>query len=271
MLHAVFEQSPTPAVRLAVKEGTGVEVTAANAAMCTLLGARPGHIEDCDLLDHVHPDDAGTALDVITTATAYTRVDDAPAIRQREVRMHTDDGRTLWVVMSVAGLHGAEGATEVVAQFEDFTARRAAEQALSDQAMRDAVTGLPNRRALLERMETALARLRRHPGFVTVLFCDLDHFKDVNDSLGHQVGDQLLVATATRLKSALRPEDTIARLGGDEFVAMGEGITDTADAVMVALRMQDRLSAPWPFRGEGLPPGHEHRHRDDVRPGRLCG
>ena len=248
LLHAVFEQSPTPAVRLMVKEGSGVEVTAANAAMCALLGARPGHIDECDLLDHVHPDDAGTAIDVITHATATVLMGQAPVIRQREVRMRTDDGRTLWVIMSVAGLHGAEGAREVVAQFEDFTARRAAEQALSDQAMRDAVTGLPNRRALLERMETALARLRRHPGFVTVLFCDLDHFKDVNDSVGHHVGDQLLVAAATRLRSSLRPEDTVARLGGDEFVAMGEGITDTADAVMVALRMQDRLSAPWPIQ-----------------------
>ena len=94
-------------------------------------------------------------------------------------------------------------------------------------------------------MDAALQRLRRHPGVVTVLFCDLDHFKDVNDSLGHAVGDQLLVEVSQRLRAAVRPEDTIARLGGDEFVAMGEGITDPADAVLLAMRLQDKLSAPW--------------------------
>jgi PAS domain S-box-containing protein len=223
LLHAVFELSPTPAVRLSISEGQGVTVEAANAAMCHLLGAAVGEFAECDLIDHIHPDDTATALDVLGYATSSAHVPGAPLVRQRELRMRTLDARTVWVLMSAAAVRGLGQATEVVAQFEDITARRAAEEALSDQALRDAVTGLPNRRALHERMDSALQRLRRHPGSVAVLFCDLDHFKDVNDSLGHQVGDRLLVEVAERLRSAVRPEDTIARLGGDEFVRSAKG------------------------------------------------
>ncbi len=247
LLHAVFELSPTPAVRLTVASGSGVRVRAANTAMCRLLGVTSGQVEDCDLMEHVNPEDAGTALDLLAYAESNPALTDGTAVRQRELRMIAEDGRTLWVLMSAAALSGRAGEVEIVAQFEDFTARRAAEQALNEQAMRDPVTGLPNRRALHERMDAALQRLRRHPGVVTVLFCDLDNFKDVNDSLGHQVGDRLLVAAAARLRAALRPEDTFARLGGDEFVALGEGISDVSDAVALATRLQDQLSSPWVY------------------------
>ncbi len=206
-------------------------------------------------MEHVVPADAATALEVLTFARDDAERLGAPSTRQRELRMRAEDGRIVWVLMSAAAVRGGdEVSPEIVAQFEDFTARREAELALSDQAMRDTVTGLPNRRALHERMDGALQRLRRHPGLVTVLFCDLDHFKDVNDSLGHHVGDRLLVEVADRLRSALRPEDTIARLGGDEFVALGEGISDPADAVLMALRLQDKLSAPWVYEDQVFRP-----------------
>jgi len=245
LLHAVFELSPTPAVRMSLRPGTGLAVTAANAAMCRLVGAPEGDLDDCDLMEHVHPDDAQTVLELVTHAASAGDRAVALDVRQRELRILADDGRTVWVLMSAAALQAVADEVEVVAQFEDFTARRAAEEALTDQAMRDTVTGLPNRRALHERMQAALQRMRRHGGQVTVLFCDLDHFKDINDSLGHHVGDRLLVEVANRLKAALRPEDTIARIGGDEFVAFGEGFADTADAVLMAVRLQDRLSTPW--------------------------
>jgi diguanylate cyclase len=248
LLHAVFELSPTPAVRLTIDRHSGMRVGSANAAMCRLMGAPVGAWDECDLLEHVHPDDATTATDLIAVAAGAAGGAAAAQLRQREVRMRTRDGRTVWLLMSAAAVgNPGEDQTEVVAQFEDFTARREAEEALTDQALRDAVTGLPNRRALRERIEAALTRLRRHPGSVTVLFCDLDNFKDVNDSLGHHVGDLLLVEVAHRLRAAVRPEDTIARLGGDEFVALGEGVADPSDAVLVALRLQDRLCAPWPY------------------------
>lgn len=254
LLRAVFELSPTPAVRLTGTTDRQFEVGSANAAMCRLLAAPEGQSGGCDLLTHVHPDDVATALDVLTTALGASGDADVPSQRSREVRLRAEDGRVVWTVMSAAALRTPGQDPEVVAQFEDVTARRAAEQALTDQATRDAVTGLPNRRALTERIDAALQRLRRHPGWVTVLFCDLDHFKDINDSLGHQAGDALLVEVAERMRSAVRPEDTVARLGGDEFVALGEGILGPSDAILMALRLQDRLGASWLAGGKTFRP-----------------
>lgn len=252
LLAAVFEQSPTPALRLDMGEDvatTGkVEVLAANASMCRLMGAAPGAFSDCDLVEHMHPDDREQAVRVLVASLEGGST--APRV-PLELRLRTLDGRTVWVLMSAGAVaRGSDDeSAEVVVQFEDFTARREAEQALAAQALRDAVTGLPNRRALSERMGTALERLRRRPGTVTVFFCDLDRFKDVNDSLGHQAGDRMLTVVAGRLRAALRPEDTLARLGGDEFVAMAEGITTDLDRQAIADRMMARLHVPW---------SHEH-------------
>lgn len=248
LLRAVFELSPTPALRLRAVDRDHVDVFAANSAMCRLMGAPDGALEHCDLMGCVHPDDVEAAWEVIAAAAHRPPPESAggasTGVRQREIRLRTQEGRLAWVLMS-AGSVGRADPAEVVVQLEDFTARRDAEEALSEQATRDPVTGLPNRRALRERIASALARMRRHPGIAVVLFCDLDRFKDVNDSLGHQVGDELLVEVARRLQLALRPEDTLARLGGDEFVMLGERITDPADAVLMALRLQDRLGEPW--------------------------
>jgi diguanylate cyclase (GGDEF)-like protein len=132
-------------------------------------------------------------------------------------------------------------------QFDDITARKDAEAALTEKALTDSVTGLPNRYALTDRLGTALHRLSRRPGVVCVLFCDLDHFKQVNDAFGHQVGDLLLTEVAARLSSVLRPEDSVGRQGGDEFVVVCEGLQDPTDAALLAVRLQERLHAPWRY------------------------
>ncbi len=256
LLRAVFELSPTPAMRMLVLSGRGLRVLDANASMLALLGLPPGDVAGCDLMARVHTDDLATAWDIIGYSLSSTGTHGMPSARQRELRLNSVDGRTMWVLMSAAALRGAtaDDETELVAQFEDITARRQAELALSDQAMRDSVTALPNRRALTERLGSALLRLRRSPGTVTVLFCDLDRFKDVNDTYGHQVGDQLLVEVAERLRTALPPDDTVARLGGDEFVVLTESAHDAADAVLTALRLQDRLGASWVHGGQTFRP-----------------
>ncbi len=256
LLRAVFELSPTPAMRMTAPEEHSLLVLDANAAMLALLGLPAGAVDRCDLMASVHPDDLAAAWDIIGYSLTSTGTHGVPSTRQREIRLTSLDGRIVWVLMSAAAVRGVrEGdVTEVVAQFEDFTARREAEIALSDQAMRDSVTGLPNRRSLNDRLGSALLRLRRSPGTVTVLFCDLDRFKDVNDTYGHQVGDQLLVEVAARLRSALRPDDTVARLGGDEFVVLTEGAQDASDAVLTGLRLQDRLGAPWVYGGQTFRP-----------------
>lgn len=114
---------------------------------------------------------------------------------------------------------------------------------LRDQALHDSLTGLPNRALLTDRLETAMARLSRHPGRVTVLFVDLDNFKLVNDSLGHPAGDQLVSTVAHRISTVIRSTDTVARFGGDEFVVLCED-TDTAAAGHLAERIRHAVSEP---------------------------
>jgi diguanylate cyclase (GGDEF)-like protein len=115
------------------------------------------------------------------------------------------------------------------------------------QAMHDSLTGLPNRALLLDRLEQALARAARSGAGVGVLFCDLDAFKAVNDSLGHAAGDELLVAVARRLVGSVRPGDTAARFGGDEFVFLLEGISDD-DVGGAAQRILDSFEKPFTVR-----------------------
>ena len=117
--------------------------------------------------------------------------------------------------------------------------------ALAAKVMKCPVTGLPNRRGLRARIAIALKQLRRRPGLVTLLFCDLNRFKEVNDSYGHQVGDELLIELGKRLQSTLRPEDVLARLGGDEFVGLSPGLPTPMAALRLAERLQALVSKPW--------------------------
>jgi len=120
---------------------------------------------------------------------------------------------------------------------------------LTRQAFRDALTGLPNRALFMDRLSHGLTRARRRHEHVAVLFLDLDRFKIINDTLGHTVGDQLLVEVSNRLGSSLRPGDTVARLGGDEFGLLLEDVADAETAELVALRIEAELAKPLSFEG----------------------
>ena len=123
------------------------------------------------------------------------------------------------------------------------------ERQLAHQALHDGLTGLPNRTLLLDRLDHALARRERTGSAVAVLFCDLDRFKVVNDSLGHGVGDQILVAAAARIEATLSKDDTVARFGGDEFVILLEDVDDDHVAIDVANKISDALSHPFELPG----------------------
>ncbi len=137
------------------------------------------------------------------------------------------------------------GKRAVIGTLLDVTERKQAEHRLLHTALHDALTGLPNRTLFMERLEYAIRRGERSavPSFA-VLFLDLDRFKVVNDSLGHAVGDRLLIALADRLGLCLRPGDTVARLGGDEFAILLENVTDVGEATHVAERIREALAAP---------------------------
>jgi diguanylate cyclase (GGDEF)-like protein/PAS domain S-box-containing protein len=133
---------------------------------------------------------------------------------------------------------------------DDITARRAVEDQLRHDALHDALTGLPNRHLFMERLARAVLQEKRRDGYLfAVLFLDLDRFKVVNDSLGHGVGDDLLVAVAGRLRNSVRETDTVARFGGDEFAVLLDDIGAVEDALRAADRIQAALTAPVSLSG----------------------
>ncbi len=119
--------------------------------------------------------------------------------------------------------------THFIGNFTDITERKKAEEQIQYQAHYDSLTNLANRRLLQDRLKTAIAASQRHNWIGAILFLDLDHFKNINDSFGHPVGDALLVEVAQRLKNSVREEDTVARLGGDEFIVMLCQLSDKVD------------------------------------------
>ncbi|WP_084628093.1 putative bifunctional diguanylate cyclase/phosphodiesterase [Silanimonas lenta] len=147
--------------------------------------------------------------------------------------------------------------THFVAVVDDITQKKRAEQELRYLANYDTLTGLPNRTLLAERLSRAIIRARRQESRVAVLFIDLDHFKDINDSLGHAAGDRLLKAAAARLQAAVGPTDTVARLGGDEFTIIVEDL----DSVAAAERLAGELIAAF-----AAPLEVDERHRVGITP-----
>lgn len=142
-----------------------------------------------------------------------------------EMTLGHSDGRSLKGLVALSWMQEHDGGRVLLAQIEDITARRAAEQRLTELALHDELTGLANRRLLIERCEQAFTRARSGRGrssSVAALFIDLDGFKPINDRAGHDTGDQLLIAVAGDLVTTLRPTDTVARVGGDEFVVLIE-------------------------------------------------
>ena len=133
----------------------------------------------------------------------------------------------------------------IVVTIRDVTERKSFETQLLHRAFYDALTGLPNRALFHDRLDQALARVQRAGGHVALVYIDLDNFKLVNDSLGHQMGDELLVRTAHRLRAVMRAQDTVARLSGDEFVVIAEGLSEVDDARTLARAIHEQFRAPF--------------------------
>jgi diguanylate cyclase (GGDEF)-like protein/PAS domain S-box-containing protein len=190
----------------------------------------------------------------------YVHEEDGPGLRaaidahlagrsahfEHEYRIRHASGGTRWVLCrGVAVLDPAGHPTRMAGSQTDIQDSRQSQETLRNAARHDHLTGLPNRRRFGELLQRSIAKGARTPdAHYAVLFVDLDGFKLVNDSLGHLVGDQFLVAIATRLESQLRPGDVLARLGGDEFAVLVEDFATSDDVCLIAERLQHSLSEP---------------------------
>jgi diguanylate cyclase (GGDEF)-like protein/PAS domain S-box-containing protein len=212
-------------------------ITFANQRLAELVGGDVADMVGRPLFDFL--DEDGRQL-----ARAQLERRQAGHVGRYENRLIGRDGRQVWVLISGSPLWTPDGAyAGSLAMVVDITERKELEDRLVHQATHDPLTGLPNRALFYDRLAHALARRSRHTGAVGVLLIDLDEFKPINDALGHDAGDAVLVAAARSLAGALRAEDTLARLGGDEFVVVCEDVVDPAAVVAVADRLLVALSS----------------------------
>lgn len=173
------------------------------------------------------------------------------AVRGAELQLeHPRRGRII-LSLNAAPLHDASGEmTGVVISLRDVTEQKRFEEELERRALYDGLTGLPNRALFWDRLLHAVQRSERGNQQLAVLFADLDRFKMVNDSLGHDAGDRALMETARRMRRTFRDEDTVARIGGDEFTVLMEDVTDSDDALAAAERLVEEFERPFRIHDE---------------------
>lgn len=211
-----------------------------NPALCKMLGYTESELLGKNVVEVTHPDDrAATAASFRSMLTGETST-----VHMEKRYVHANGQAVRVLISSSAICHEAGGPMYFVTQIEDVTERRAAEQKLVHQALHDSLTELPNRVLLMQRLREALTDDHQAAGMSALLFIDLDGFKGINDSLGHDVGDQVLRETARRLERGVRGQDTVARVGGDEFVILCRQLPDQQHAADTAKRLVQILDAP---------------------------
>jgi diguanylate cyclase (GGDEF)-like protein/PAS domain S-box-containing protein len=223
-----------------------------NARGSRMIGYEPDELGTVgSWTDHIHPDD----LDLVQAAREAHLAGRAPAY-EVEYRMRHKSGRWLWIQSrgKVVERDSAGRPLRMVGTRMDITERKLAEAQIEHLAFYDGLTGLPNRRLLLDRLAQAVGKSRRNLQQGAVLFLDLDNFKKLNDTLGHDMGDQLLREVGQRLLEVTRASDTVGRLGGDEFVILLEDLgTSRSDAApiveMIAAKILRRLGQSYQLAG----------------------
>jgi len=181
-----------------------------------------------------------------------TKLKSEKSVTNHEMRFRRKNGDSAWAMLNVSLIDDDSGIANIEGTLIDITERKVAEERVQSLAYYDALTGLPNRILLRDRLSKALSTARRQNHKVALLFLDLDRFKIVNDSLGHSVGDLLLQEIARRLKSVAREQDTIARLGGDEFLIVLTNIKDVPGAAVAVERFMDAMTPAFVLQGHSF-------------------
>jgi diguanylate cyclase (GGDEF)-like protein/PAS domain S-box-containing protein len=238
---SLFEASPV-GIGMSDLEGN---VFAGNQSMLELTGYTTEELQTVKLGDtYVDPDEHKQLLKALQKSGK---------VRDCEVRLKRKDGTVYFALLNVDQLE-LGGRKVILTTARDITERKRTEEELAYMATHDALTGLPNRWLLNDRLTLELAHAHRSPRKLALMLLDLDHFKDVNDTVGHTVGDKLLQAVGKRLTSLVRKSDTIARMGGDEFMLLLAlpRITGEEDASKTAQRILEAFRRPFVFNGHKL-------------------
>ncbi len=232
-----FDEAPIGMI-LASRQGL---VTQANRAFCQIVGRDLEEVTGMSVDTLTHPDDREASRSWRTLLLTGE-----VSNYQIEKRYLHADGHAVWTSLRASFVRDASGnPLYAIGQIEDITERRAMSALMAHAAIHDPLTDLPNRVLFADRLELALARSLRGSRHVAVMFLDLDHFKLINDSMGHDGGDQLLRAVAGRIRGSVRPGDTVARFGGDEFTILFEDVIDAGSAREAAERTLADLARPF--------------------------
>ncbi len=230
---AAFERSPL-GIALITLEGNVID---SNAAFTAMTGRTEDELIGANLELMVHPDDRERLVE-----EAARRVLGESDVPPGLARLLHPDGRVVWAMVDVSFVTSTDGTPEyTIVLAADVTERKKLEQRLEYQAFHDPLTHLANRARLRNLMETAWER-RGSTGRLALLFVDLDRFKQVNDTRGHEAGDELLLLVARRLERSVRAGDAVARFGGDEFVVICEEVAGRDEAVQIAGRIRESLA-----------------------------
>lgn len=241
-----FRLTPTPTLVVAVAQSdegdreTGT-IVAVSESFLQLLGVGDDEVLGRRLQEFAHPDDEvilGEGLESLLDPT-----------RPTQIRMVRPGWGVVWVAIATTFIPDVGDNGLLVVTLDDITAFRKAEQALAHRASHDPLTGLPNRAVLMSHLSRVLARLGRQPGTVAVMFVDLDGFKNINDTYGHRVGDNVLKEVARRISVAVRRDDVVTRMGGDEFVVVCDALESSSESAMVSERVRAALDEPFDSHG----------------------
>jgi diguanylate cyclase (GGDEF)-like protein/PAS domain S-box-containing protein len=219
-----------------------------NHSLCALVGYEKDELERINFQDITHPDDLAADLSNIRHL-----LDGSTTSYQLEKRYLRKNGEIVWVQLTRFVQRDNGGAPlYFIAQIEDISERLRSQEQIKQLAYYDALTNLPNRRLLMDRLNHALAQAKRFKRSMAVMYLDLDNFKQINDTLGHDYGDELLKVVAERLLTCVRSVDTVCRQGGDEFIiALGE-ITNPQDSTIVAEKIIKVINEPVHIKGNML-------------------